>query len=90
MLRKLVVPSARNIGDVLSKVKERASIRRTDRDDAGKNEAQNSVREEIEPNQLHEAQENWQCLTQTEYEPEEIMKQIRTGRLSPDDIFIRK
>jgi DNA-binding transcriptional ArsR family regulator len=90
VLRKLVLPTAQTIGDVLSKVRERASIRRARREETGTNEASDASDDEVTPDQLREAKRNWQYLEQTEYSPEDIAEQIRTGRLSPDDILIRK
>jgi hypothetical protein len=90
MLKNIVAPAARTIGDVLSKVKERASIRRADRENSKKDDTPGSAGDDVSPEQLREAQENWQCLAQTEYGPADIMEQIQAGRLSPDDILIRK
>lgn len=90
MLKNIVAPAARTIGDVLSKVKERASIRRADRENSKKDDAPGSAGDDVSPEQLREAQENWQCLAQTEYGPADIVEQIQAGRLSPDDILIRK
>jgi DNA-binding transcriptional ArsR family regulator len=90
LLKKLVLPSAQTVGDVLSKVKERATIRRAKREGSSKSEASDSTTGDAALDQLHEAEENWQYLAQTEYSPEEIIALIRAGRLSPKDILIRK
>ena len=90
LLKKLVLPSAQTVGDVLSKVKERATIRRAKREGSNKSEGLDSTTEDAGLDQLQEVEENWQYLAQTEYSPEEIIALIRAGRLSPKDILIRK
>jgi DNA-binding Lrp family transcriptional regulator len=90
ILRKLVLPSAQTIGDVLSKVKKRASIRRANREGSSNDEVADSTSDDAASDQIRVAEENWQYLVQTEYSPEDIVEMIRAGRLSPDDILVRR
>jgi DNA-binding Lrp family transcriptional regulator len=90
ILRKLVLPSAQTIGDVLSKVKKRASIRRAHREGSSSDEVADSTSDDAVSDQIRVAGENWQYLVQTEYSPEDIVEMIRAGRLSPDDILVRR